>query len=89
MKFADLSKEYAESKAIFTNSDWLKFFEEWKKNLPSSIGDSDIKTLQTSKHTTLTEIRQDRETKQAFWNLFGNGEDAPYRIPSEPFNVAS
>ena len=88
MKFVKLSKEYAESKAIFTNSDWLKFFEEWMNKLPSSIDDPNIKTLRDRKRTTLTEIRKDKDTREAFWRLFGKGE-VPDTIPPGPLNVSS
>ena len=58
-------------------------------NLPSSIDDPNIKTLRDSKRTTLTEIRKDEKTRQAFWRLFGKGEVIPPTIPKDPLNVSS
>ncbi len=59
------------------------------KNLPDGSGDSNIQTLKDSKYTTLTAIRKDKNIRQAFWNLFGNGGVARDTIPKEPLNVSS
>lgn len=70
---------------IFTSQEWNKLFEEWMKNLPDSSGDSNIQTLKDSTHTTLTAIRKDKNIRQAFWRLFGNGRVPDTdTIPSGP-----